>query len=56
MVQGDHLIVHDDLYGGTYRFFVNVTQKHGVEVEFVNLRDLDLLRKANSPRHQGGVD
>lgn len=46
---GDHLIVHDDLYGGTYRLLVNVTQKHGVEVEFVNLRDLDLLRKAIRP-------
>jgi len=46
---GDHLIVHDDLYGGTYRLLVNVTRKHGVEVEFVNLRDLDLLRKAIRP-------
>lgn len=46
---GDHLIVHDDLYGGTYRLLVNVTQKHGVDVEFVNLRDLDLLRKAIRP-------
>jgi len=46
---GDHLIVHDDLYGGTYRLLVNVTRKHGVEVDFVNLRDLDLLRKAIRP-------
>jgi len=46
---GDHLIVHDDLYGGTYRLLVNVTRKHGVEVDFVNQRDLDLLRKAIRP-------
>ena len=46
---GDHLIVHDDLYGGTYRLLMNVTQRHGVEVEFVNLRELDLLRKAIRP-------
>jgi cystathionine gamma-lyase len=46
---GDHLIVHDDLYGGTYRLLVKVTQKHGVEVEFVNLRELDELRKAIRP-------
>jgi cystathionine gamma-lyase len=46
---GDHLIVHDDLYGGTYRLLMNVTRKHGVEVEFVNLRELDLLRKAILP-------
>ncbi len=43
---GDHLIVHDDLYGGTYRLLVNVTRKHGVEVDFVNLRELELLRRA----------
>ena len=46
---GDHLIVHDDLYGGTYRLLVNVTQRHGVDVEFVNLREPDLLRKAIQP-------
>jgi len=44
--QGDHLIVHDDLYGGTYRLLVHVTRKHGVEVDFVNLRDLEMLRGA----------
>ncbi len=46
---GDHLIVHDDLYGGTYRLLVNVTRKHGVELDFVNLRDLELLRRAIRP-------
>jgi len=50
---GDHLIVHDDLYGGTYRLLVNVTQRHGVDVEFVNLRDLDLLRKTIRPDTKG---
>jgi len=50
---GDHLVVHDDLYGGTYRLLVNVTQRHGVDVEFVNLRDLDLLRKAIRPNTKG---
>ncbi|MBM4329325.1 MAG: PLP-dependent transferase [Deltaproteobacteria bacterium] len=46
---GDHLVVHDDLYGGTYRLLVNVTRRHGVEVDFVNLRDLDLFRKSIRP-------
>ncbi len=46
---GDHIIVHNDLYGGTYRLLVNVTAKSGVEVEFVNLRDLDALRDAIRP-------
>jgi len=46
---GDHLIVHDDLYGGTYRLLANVTRKHGVEVDFVNLCELDALRRAIRP-------
>jgi cystathionine gamma-lyase len=41
---GDHIIVHDDLYGGTYRLVTEITAKQGVEVEFVNLRDIDGLR------------
>ena len=40
---GDHLIVHDDLYGGTYRLVTEITAKQGVEVEFANLRDLEGL-------------
>jgi len=42
---GDHLIVHDDLYGGTYRLLTKVIRQKGVAVDFVNLRDLDALRK-----------
>jgi cystathionine gamma-lyase len=47
--KGDHVIVHDDLYGGTYRLLVNVIARQGVDVEFVDLRDLDALRKAIRP-------
>ena len=43
---GDHILVHDDLYGGTYRLLTSVIAKRGVEVGFVNLRDLPALRKA----------
>lgn len=46
---GDHLIVHDDLYGGTYRLLVSVTSKHGVHVDFVNLRKPELLLRAIRP-------
>ena len=37
---GDHLIVHDDLYGGTYRLIVHHLRNKGIAVDFVNLRDL----------------
>lgn len=46
---GDHLVVHDDLYGGTYRLLVNVLAKMGIQTDFVNLRDLDALRNAIRP-------
>jgi len=43
---GDHVIVHNDLYGGTYRLVTEVTAKNGVEVTFVDLRDLGALANA----------
>ena len=46
---GDHIIVHDDLYGGTYRLLVSIIAKQGITVEFVNLRDLPALQKAIKP-------
>lgn len=46
---GDHIIVHDDLYGGTYRLMTNVVARQGVEVQFVNLQDTDTLTAAIRP-------
>ncbi|MDW7675767.1 MAG: PLP-dependent aspartate aminotransferase family protein [Bacillota bacterium] len=33
---GDHLIVSDDLYGGTYRLFEEIYKKHGLEFSYVD--------------------
>lgn len=49
LAAGDHVIVHNDLYGGTYRLFTGYAARNGVQVEFVNLRDLDALRAAVRP-------
>jgi cystathionine gamma-lyase len=46
---GDHLLIHDDLYGGTYRLLTKVVASHGVTMDFVNMRDLDALRRAIRP-------
>jgi cystathionine beta-lyase/cystathionine gamma-synthase len=46
---GDHLLVHNDLYGGTYRLVSQLTAKQGVTVEFVDMRNLDALRNALRP-------
>ena len=48
--QGDHVIVHDDLYGGTYRLFTQVLARQGIEFQFIDLRDLAALRSAIGPR------
>jgi cystathionine gamma-lyase len=45
----DHILVHDDLYGGTYRLLTKVVANHGVSIDFVNMRNLDALRKAIRP-------
>jgi cystathionine gamma-lyase len=45
-VPGDHLIVHDDLYGGSYRLIVSLLRDKGIAVDFVNLRDLDAFTAA----------
>jgi cystathionine beta-lyase/cystathionine gamma-synthase len=50
---GDHVIVHDDLYGGTYRLLVSILAPKGIEVEFVNLRDLDALQRAIKKNTRG---
>jgi cystathionine gamma-lyase len=47
--QGDHLIIHDDLYGGSYRLLASVVAQKGVSIDFVNLRDLDALTGALRP-------
>lgn len=46
---GDHVLVHDDLYGGTYRLLASVVANHGVGVDFVNMRDLAALERAIRP-------
>jgi cystathionine beta-lyase/cystathionine gamma-synthase len=42
---GDHLIVHNDLYGGTYRLLELMAQRQ-IAVDYVDLRDLDRVRAA----------
>lgn len=46
---GDHLLVHDDLYGGTYRLITSVFTRLGLQVDLVNMRDHAALRKAFKP-------
>ena len=34
---GDHIIVDDDLYGGSVRLFLNISRKNGLDITRVNL-------------------
>jgi cystathionine beta-lyase/cystathionine gamma-synthase len=43
---GDSILVHNDLYGGTYRLRTAVLADKGIRPIFVDLRDLCAVRKA----------
>jgi cystathionine gamma-synthase/cystathionine gamma-lyase len=46
---GDHAVVTDDLYGGTYRLFSRVLSRYGLEFTYVDMADLDAVREAVKP-------
>jgi cystathionine gamma-lyase len=46
---GDHAIVTDDLYGGTYRLFSQVLSRYGLEFTYVDCTNLDAVRAAMRP-------
>lgn len=46
---GDHAIVTDDLYGGTYRLFSRVLARYGLEFTYVDMSDLEAVRAAIKP-------
>ncbi len=46
---GDHVVVTDDLYGGTYRLFSRVLARYGLEFSYVNMADLDAVHAAVKP-------
>jgi cystathionine gamma-lyase len=46
---GDHVIVSDDLYGGTFRLFDKVIRHHGIEFSFVDLTNIENFHSALKP-------
>ncbi|MBV9408650.1 MAG: PLP-dependent transferase, partial [Candidatus Eremiobacteraeota bacterium] len=49
LAAGDHVVVTDDLYGGTYRLFSKVLVRYGLEFTYVDMTDLDAVRAAVRP-------
>jgi cystathionine gamma-synthase len=48
---GDHVVIPDDAYGGTYRLFAKVAENWGLDWTAVSLSDLDAVRAAFRPGH-----
>jgi cystathionine gamma-lyase len=46
---GDSILVHNDLYGGTYRLLTAVLESKGIRSIFVDLRDPCAVRQAIDP-------
>lgn len=43
--QGDHVLITDDVYGGSYRVITKVLNRFGLEATFINTSDLDSIEK-----------
>lgn len=50
---GDHLIVCDDLYGGTYRLLKQYFAPYGLETSFVDMTDAELVERSVKPNTKG---
>jgi cystathionine gamma-synthase/cystathionine gamma-lyase len=46
---GDHVVVTEDLYGGTYRLFSRVLSRYGLDFTYVDMRDLTAVKAAVRP-------
>lgn len=46
---GDHIVTSITTYGGTYAFLANYLKKFNIEVTFVNISDIDSVKKAMRP-------
>lgn len=46
---GDHILISDDLYGGTYRLFEQIYGPYGIQYEFVDTTDAQQVRSRLRP-------
>lgn len=46
---GDHIILSDDIYGGTYEIAQTVLPDNKIETTFVDLSDIELFKKSIKP-------
>lgn len=46
---GQHVLLPDDVYGNTYRLYVELLSRQGLEPEFIDMTDLDRLEASIRP-------
>jgi cystathionine gamma-synthase len=46
---GDHIIASNDLYGGSIRLFRTISQKNGIDFDFIDTADIDLIEQTIRP-------
>lgn len=46
---GDHIVITEDVYGGTYRFVTKILPRFGITHTFVDFTDLDAVKAAITP-------
>ena len=46
---GDHIVAGHDIYGGTSRLFTSVLPRYGISTTFVDMSDIDAVRRAMRP-------
>lgn len=44
--QGDHVILSDDIYGGTYRIAADILNRYGITASFADMSNLDMVEAA----------
>jgi cystathionine beta-lyase/cystathionine gamma-synthase len=49
LVSGDHVVVSDNVYGGTFRLFERVLSRYQLSFSYVDTGDLDAVRAAFRP-------
>lgn len=46
---GDHIVITEDVYGGTFRFVTEVLPRFGIEHSFADFTDIDAITRAIQP-------
>ena len=47
---GEHVLVGNDVYGGTYRLFTKVLAGYGIDFDFIEMSDLAVVESAFRPK------